>query len=140
MSGIIQNPYTMEMTDKELTIAIQDSLELDFERRADNDSDIKRDRHLCFRMLDVCEHIFDEYGGYEYHDEMGTQLSVLRESISECEDVDYEARVRGEDYHPSGLAADWIAMFEDADSTYKWFTHIGKSRELQISIPPTIYG
>jgi hypothetical protein len=75
-----------------------------------------------------CWAIFEEYGGYDYNDEMLYQLQGLRDSIAECED----------DAVKFGDKA-WEGMVEEAETTYTWFKHIEKIRELQEDIPTSLY-
>ena len=76
----------------------------------------------------TCWDIFNNYGGYDYNDEMLYQLQGLQDSIDECSD----------DAVKFGDKA-WEGMVEEAETTYTWFLHIKKIRELQESIPESLY-
>ena len=69
-----------------------------------------------------CWDIFNEYGGYDYNDEMLYQLQGLGDSISECMNEE-----------------DWKNMVDEAETTYTWFKHIKNIRELQDNIPTSLY-
>lgn len=69
-----------------------------------------------------CWDIFNEYGGYDYNDEMLYQLEGLADSKGECMNEE-----------------DWESMVEEAETTYTWFKHIKNIRELQESIPESLY-
>ena len=69
-----------------------------------------------------CWAIFEEYGGYDYNDEMLYQLEGLQDSIDECMNE-----------------IDWEDMVEKAETTNTWFKHIEKIRELQENIPTSLY-
>ena len=67
--------------------------------------------------------IFNEYGGYEYNDEMYYQLVGFRESLLECEtDEDYSY------------------MLEEALDTMKYFNWVVEYKQLMDREPPQIYG
>tara|TARA_R110002012_G_scaffold75703_1_gene191219 strand:- start:248 stop:502 length:255 start_codon:yes stop_codon:yes gene_type:complete len=74
------------------------------------------------KLNEECWDIFQEYGGYDYNDEMLYQLEGLRDSIHECMNEE-----------------DWKGMAEEAETTYTWFRHIEKIRELQENIPTSLY-
>ena len=67
-----------------------------------------------------CWDIFNEYGGYDYNDEMLYQLRGLQDSIHECMNEE-----------------DWKNMVEESETTCTWFLHIKKIRVLQENIPTT---
>lgn len=69
-----------------------------------------------------CWHIFNEYGGYDYNDDMLYQLQGLQYSMFECESEE-----------------DWKGMVDEAETTYTWFKHIKNIRELQDNIPTSLY-
>jgi hypothetical protein len=70
----------------------------------------------------VCWDIFNEYGGYDYNDEMLYQLEGLSDSEGECMNEE-----------------DWKHMVKEAETTHTWFKHIKKIRELQENIPTSLY-
>ena len=74
------------------------------------------------KLSGQCWDIFHEYGGYDYNDEMLYQIQGLEACIYEC---------RNEE--------DWKHMGEKAETTYTWFKHIEKIRELQENIPTSLY-
>ena len=74
------------------------------------------------KLSSQCWGIFEEYGGYDYNDEMLYQLEGLQDSIDECMNE-----------------IDWEDMVEKAETTCLWFLHIEKIRELQENIPTSLY-
>ena len=66
--------------------------------------------------------IYNELGGYDYNDEMLTQLSGVDEEIAEAEEDN-----------------DWEYCYENVEVTYKWFKQVEKIRQLQESLPEGIY-
>ena len=74
------------------------------------------------KLSSQCWDIVEEYGGYDYNDEMLDQLQGLQDSVSECMNEE-----------------DWKGMVEEAETTYTWFKHIEKIRELQENIPTSLY-
>ena len=74
------------------------------------------------KLSSLCWDIFEEYGGYDYNDEMLDQLQGLQDSVSECMNEE-----------------DWKGMVEEAETTCLWFLHIEKIRELQENIPTSLY-
>jgi hypothetical protein len=73
-------------------------------------------------LNEKCWEIFNEYGGYDYNDEMLYQAQGLLDSTYECENEE-----------------DWKNMVEEAETTYTWFKHIKKIRVLQENIPTSLY-
>ena len=66
--------------------------------------------------------IYNELGGYDYNDEMLTQLSGVDEEIAEAEED-----------------SDWEYCYKNVEATYKWFKQVKKIRQLQESLPEVIY-
>jgi len=75
---------------------------------------------------DKCYGIYQEHGGYDYHDEMHCQLSGLDETIGEAS-LEEETE-------------NLMSFFDDALHTYEWFQHVEKIRVLQKSMPEVIFG
>tara|TARA_Y100000114_G_scaffold112589_1_gene106391 strand:+ start:784 stop:1029 length:246 start_codon:yes stop_codon:yes gene_type:complete len=74
------------------------------------------------KMQDEMWQIYNEWGGYDYNDEMLIQLSGIDEDIAEAK-YDNE----------------WEYCYENVEATYKWFKQVKKIRQLQESIPDVIY-
>ena len=85
-------------------------------------NNIMNNKEKINKLNGQCWDIFNEYGGYDYNDEMLYQLEGLADSEGECMNEE-----------------DWRNMVEEAKTTYKWFKHIEKIRELQDSIPTSLY-
>ena len=66
--------------------------------------------------------IYNELGGYDYNDEMLTQLSGVDEETAEAEEDN-----------------DWEYCYKNVEATYKWFKQVKKIRQLQESLPEVIY-
>ena len=66
--------------------------------------------------------IFNEWGGYDYNDEMLTQLYGVDEEIAEAEEDN-----------------DWEYYYKNIEATYKWFKQVEKIRQLQESLPEVMY-
>jgi len=60
--------------------------------------------------------IFDEHGGYDYNDEMLTQLEGLSISMSDCADRNFE------NVHD---------VYDDCLTTYRWFKYVERYRKAQ---------
>lgn len=65
---------------------------------------------------------YNEWGGYDYNDEMLTQLYGVDEEIAEAEEEN-----------------DWEYCYKNVEATYKWFKQVEKIRQLQESLPEVIY-
>ena len=67
--------------------------------------------------------VFEEHGGYEYHDEMYWQLQGFQDSMDECETDD-----------------DIVNMLNEASDTIKFFDWVVEYKELMEREPPQLYG
>ena len=75
---------------------------------------------------DKCYGIYQEHGGYDYHDEMHYQLRGLDETIGEASLEEETENLR--------------SLFDDAQAIHEWFQHVEKIRVLQKSMPEVIFG
>tara|TARA_Y100001972_G_scaffold127963_1_gene186671 strand:+ start:1857 stop:2108 length:252 start_codon:yes stop_codon:yes gene_type:complete len=74
------------------------------------------------KMQDEMWQIYNEWGGYDYNDEMLIQLSGVDGDIAEAEYFN-----------------EWEYCHENVEATYKWFKQVKKIRQLQESMSDAIY-
>jgi hypothetical protein len=79
-------------------------------------------KEKVYKLSGQCWSIFSEYGGYDYNDEMLCQLDGLNNSMRECMNEE-----------------DWENVLKEAETTFLWFLHVEKIRELQENIPTLLY-
>ena len=82
-----------------------------------------KDRQKINKMNSKMWEIFEEYGGYEYNDDMLYQLQGLQESIDECEDDD-----------------DIPYMLKEATETMAYFEWVVEVKQLMDREPTQLYG
>lgn len=74
--------------------------------------------------VEICD-IFNEYGGYDYNDEMYYQCLGASQSFEECKVYGYRS---------------WLSLIKhELEPCLKYMRHIKKIRILQESIPPSVY-
>jgi|TARA_Y100000289_G_C3920749_1_gene150188 hypothetical protein len=78
----------------------------------------------CANIHKKCWKIYDDYGGYDYNDQMLYQLTGLNETIEMTFNDKYPLET----------------CLKEAEITYNWFKHIKKIRVLQESEPESLYG
>tara|TARA_R110000803_G_scaffold163375_1_gene227023 strand:+ start:1440 stop:1706 length:267 start_codon:yes stop_codon:yes gene_type:complete len=81
-----------------------------------------KDRQNIKKMNHKMWEIFEEYGGYEYNDEMYWQLQGLKDSFSECEDD-----------------GDIPNMLQETKETMAYFEWVVEVKKLMDREPPQLY-
>ena len=81
-----------------------------------------KDRKKINKMHHKMWKIFEDYGGYEYNDEMYWQLQGMRDSLSECEDD-----------------SDIPNMLNEATDTMAYFDWVVEVKKLMEREPPQLY-
>jgi len=81
-----------------------------------------KNQKRVYTINNLCWDIFNEHGGYNFNDEMLTQLEGLSDSISECMNDD-----------------DWEHMLKEANTTHAWFDWVKSIRVLEDNEPKSLY-
>ncbi len=74
-------------------------------------------------IISKCYHIYNEYGGGEYNDQMLYQVEGLSEAFSE-------------EYYSD---KDFESVLETAEEVYEWFKQVKKIIVLQKKLPQTTF-